>query len=96
MLRLVNEQIEIYIRSQPIVPIMVLGESYQGRMLESLNLIVRIAINIPSEMFLNGDICRVIGILEDDRVVVKNLEDERVGIVEKNQILIPLWDDFPF
>lgn len=93
---MMDDKIPHYIAELPLVSISVLGETYQGKQIENLDLIVRININIPSEMFLNGDICRVIAILDNNLVVVKNLEDARIGVVDKTQILYPNWSSFPF
>ncbi len=62
-----------------------------GKYLANLHIIVKIHINVLDAGFLNGDICRVLGETPGEKLLVKRLEDKKIGIVSKDQVSIPKW-----
>jgi len=91
-----KEVIRKHINDQPICPTIAIinGERIQGKYLENIDLIVRINTNIHQYGLCNRDICRVVGEVIDGNIVVKRLEDNHVGIVEKRQVDLPMWLEY--
>jgi len=91
----VNELIKKHISKLPIIGLIdVNGEEIKGKYLEDIDLIVRVNINIHKVGLFNRDICRVIGETIDEKIIVKKLEDDHVGIVEKRQVDLPMWLEY--
>ena len=91
-----KEVIRKHIDNQPIYPTIAIinGERIQGKYLENIDLIVRININNFDAGLWNRDICRVIGETFDGKIVLRRLEDGHTGIVEKEQIKLPVWEKY--
>ena len=93
---LMKNKIKNYISNQPICPTIAIinGEKIQGKYLENIDIIIKININVFDAGFSNRDICRIIGETIDDKLVVKRLEDGKIGIVEKNKVSFPIWERY--
>lgn len=66
------------------------------KMLESADIVVRVVVNVFNEGFWNRDICRVLYEFEDGRLYIKRLEDGHEGIVSKQQVKYPKWEEYEF
>jgi len=91
-----KEKIKEYIMMQPnyINIINVNGEMIKGKYLKNIDIIVKININVFDVGFSNRDICRIIGETIDNKLVVKRLEDGKIGIVDKKQVSLPIWERY--
>jgi len=96
MKNLMKNKIKNYINNQPICPTITIinGEKIQGKYLENIDLIIKVNVDVFNAGFSNRDICRIIGETIDDKLVVKRLEDGKVGIVEKNKVSLPVWEKY--
>jgi len=96
MKNLMKNKIKNYINNQPICPTIAIinGERIQGKYLENIDLIIKVNVNVFNVGFCNRDICRIIGETIDDKLVVKRLEDDKVGIIEKSKVSLPVWEKY--
>lgn len=94
MSTMMDERIAEYIKNYPSESIPEL--QMNGKMMEQIDLIVRVNINIHEIGFLNRDVCRVIAHLNDGNIYIKRLEDGHKGIVSKNQVSLPKWERYSF
>jgi len=96
MLKKMKDKVKEYIAKQPdyINLININGEMIKGKYLKDIDIIVKVNINNFNTGFLNRDICRVIGETVDGKIVLQRLEDGHTGIVEKEQIKLPVWEKY--
>ncbi|ADO59640.1 hypothetical protein [Paenibacillus polymyxa] len=94
MLTLVNDKIAEHIKNLPSKKIPELQMT--GKMLEQIDLIVKVKVNIHEVGFLNRDICRVLAHLDNGNLYIKRLEDGHKGIVSKVQVSFPKWENYSF
>ncbi len=91
---LMNERIKARIRGIPYSAYPLNGESYQAKIIDGIDLIVKVNINIYDAELMNRDICRVVAHVDDGRLIVKRLEDGHVGIVGKDQVSYSDWVEY--
>ena len=72
------------------------GKKILGKNLQSLYLVVKVAINLPHEGFCNMDVCYVLGETHDGKLVIKRIEDNHKGIVDKKHVRFPEWKPYDF
>jgi len=90
-----KEVIRKHIDEQPIISmILTNGEEIEGKYLENIDLIVRINVNIHKVGLCNRDICRIVGETIDEKIIVKRLEDNHVGVVIKEKLDLPMWLEY--
>jgi len=96
MKNLMKNKIKNYINNQPICPTIAIinGERIQGKYLENIDLIIKVNVNVFNVGFCNRDICRIVGETIDSKLIVKRLEDGKIGIVEKNKVSLPVWEKY--
>ena len=72
------------------------GKHVTGKILYGLYLTVIVRQNLFGVGFMNGDVCLVLGETLDGQLVLKKLEDNKEGIVNKNQVRIAEWVPYKF
>lgn len=72
------------------------GEKITGKILYGLYLVVKTNINLYQVGFMNGDVCLVLGETNDGELVLKRIEDNKEGIVNKNQVSSADWVPYKF
>ena len=93
---LMKNKIKNYINNQPICPTIAIinGERIQGKYLENIDLIIKVNINVFDTGFCNRDICRIIGETIDGKLVVKRLEDYKIGVIETSKLTLLVWEKY--
>lgn len=93
-----DNRIEKFIKNEaPISTITILNEQHiTGKILRGLYLVVKMNINLYEVGFLNGDVCLVLGETDDDKLVLKRIEDGKEGIVNKDQVSSADWIPYKF
>jgi len=96
MKNILKNKIKNYINKQPICPNIAIinGERIQGKYLENIDLIVKINTNVFDAGFCNRDICRIIGETIDGKLVVKRLEDYKIGVIETSKLTLLVWEKY--
>lgn len=72
------------------------GENRKVKLVESLSIIVKVNRNLYKSEFMNHDICQVIAETENNKVVLKRLNDGHLGIADKDEVSYPKWEAYPF
>lgn len=72
------------------------NKKIKGKNLESLYLIVKVSRNLYQQGFMNMDICHVLGETLDNKLVIRRIEDNYKGIVEKKDVRFPEWKAYEF
>lgn len=93
-MKTMNDHMSEYIYRSPSIYIPELQT--RGKMLEQIDIIVKVNVNIYDVSFMNRDVCRVIAQLDDGNLYVKRLEDGQKAIIPKAKVSLPKWEKYKF
>jgi len=93
-----NERIKQYIQETPSDQTIIIfnGEKIIGKKFEDICAVVKVARNLFKEGFMNMDICYVLGETTLGQLVIRRIEDNRFGVVNKTDVRYPEWNSYEF
>lgn len=93
-----NEKIRQYIEKVPDNKTIgvINSQEVKGKYFSCISLVVKISRNLFTEGLRNMDICYVLGETTDGKLLVKRIEDNHIGIVNKEDVRYPEWNSYEF